>query len=305
MNQAHDPAADRSVAAPEQAIDRTHAKRCSACHRVKSLAEFSKNRASRDGHRPYCKPCDQGVKRAARARQREAKGLSPRLDPSIDRTKEKRCSRCRAVKPLDAFGTNAATRDGHSNYCRPCESARARERVDRQRAARGLPPLVRPPAGLDRSQEKWCPGCHEVKPLAAFYRTRHASHGHYARCKTCVNTQRRERSVQERAAQGLPPIAVAPPFDHTREKWCRGCQQVKALAAFHRNGPNRHASRCRTCLSAKRRADARAHAAERSRASPRRCTGCRQMKPASAFDYRRRQCKACRAAYRRAYRARQ
>lgn len=186
-------------------IDRVHEKQCPRCQMVKPLGEFSKNRTAADGHRGYCRVCDAAWKRDARRRQREALGLPPRFDPAIDRAKEKRCVRCRAVKPLEAFDRDRSRKDGHSIYCQPCAAAMAQAVGDRRRAARGLPPKARPPAGLDHSTKKWCPGCLAVKPLDAFYRNRSSSHGYYSRCKTCIKAERRALYARKRAARDLPP----------------------------------------------------------------------------------------------------
>lgn len=36
----------------------------------------------------------------------------------------KTCVDCGETKPLDEYGKNKSTRDGHARYCKPCKSAR-------------------------------------------------------------------------------------------------------------------------------------------------------------------------------------
>ena len=167
-------------------------KRCPRCRTVKPLTAFSKNRNARNGHRPYCKPCDRDMKREARVRERTAKGLPPRFDPSIDRTREKRCSRCRAVKPLAEFA-----RGGRQCYCRDCRVTRYREGVDRRRATCGLPPRQWAPVSLDSTTDKWCPRCGQVKPLSAFHRHRNRPSGRRSYCKPCRSADDRARYARK------------------------------------------------------------------------------------------------------------
>jgi hypothetical protein len=44
---------------------------------------------------------------------------------------EKRCGRCRELKPLDDFGKPTIARPGRDSYCKPCRRAFSREKRPR------------------------------------------------------------------------------------------------------------------------------------------------------------------------------
>lgn len=46
------------------------AKRCGTCRTIKPAAEFNRNKATKDGLHPDCRPCHRGKQRAARARKK-------------------------------------------------------------------------------------------------------------------------------------------------------------------------------------------------------------------------------------------
>lgn len=111
----------------------------------------------------------------------------------------KRCSRCRAWLPRDAFASNRAMRDGLQAYCRACSAAYY---ADRQRAmGRIVRERVEVPDG-----HKFCPGCREVKPHSQWDRNRTSSDGWSAYCKACRAVDGRRRYF--RKSYGLSETEV-------------------------------------------------------------------------------------------------
>jgi len=52
-----------------------------------------------------------------------------RIDPN---RREKKCSDCKVVLPIESFGRNRRLGDGHNNLCRECTRVRAKERYHRR-----------------------------------------------------------------------------------------------------------------------------------------------------------------------------
>ncbi len=114
------------------------------------------------------------------------------MEPQIDRTREKRCSRCHRIQPLNAFSLRQSAPDGHNNYCRRCHATYSRERAAERRAQQGLPIDVDWNRRIDRSQEKRCSRCRVIKPLDDFIRNRAKRDGHDAYCRSCAAAKQRE-----------------------------------------------------------------------------------------------------------------
>lgn len=92
-------------------------KRCSTCQETKSIDQFQRDRAKRDGYDYRCKECRNAGKRAKRNKPRVRKQADPNAT-------EKACSRCKEVKPLIAFSKNRASFDGFQPLCKECDAAR-------------------------------------------------------------------------------------------------------------------------------------------------------------------------------------
>ena len=193
-----------SVALP--GIDRTREKWCPRCRTVKSLDDFSRNRTARDGHRPYCKPCDRDMKREARRHQREALVVTPTLMQLTDRMRDKRCRNCGEVKPLSAYHRDRYCPDGRKSACKTCVNAQRREKAAKKRAA-SLPPR---PAGVDVATEKWCPQCQVVKPFASFHKDRRTADGYYLYCRSCHGLNVRNGYARKQATQRTSHGAATP-----------------------------------------------------------------------------------------------
>lgn len=100
---------------------------CKDCGNYRPLADFTRNARNRDGLAFYCRK--HLAERSLRSR--EARRTKPRVQrkPPVDLevpTGHKWCPDCRSVLPLAQFVRTAATKSGHSAYCKPCHNTRAR-----------------------------------------------------------------------------------------------------------------------------------------------------------------------------------
>ena len=114
---------------------RARRSRCLACEREYSRKYYEKNRKSvlkkqcaRDATRRRVASTDPEVKRKVRERDREQRRRNKernRRDPN--RLKEKKCCRCKEVKPVSKFSRAWSKHDGYNSYCYPCKTARKQE----------------------------------------------------------------------------------------------------------------------------------------------------------------------------------
>jgi hypothetical protein len=102
------------------------------------------------------------------------------------------------------------------------------------------------------STTKYCHGCTETKPLAAFSRsgTNPTTGKAYARsrCKACCNSAK--RAWREAHPSPVKPLAVT--------KQCRSCGVVKPRTEFpptSRKGKTHQRSECKSCYTTNRRAE--------------------------------------------------
>lgn len=98
--------------------------------------------------------------------------------------------------------------------------------------------------------EKWCRRCHCVKPLTDFGTHATTHDGKQTYCRACFADIYRER--REREGHVVRPVDV--PAGH---KFCRGCQRVLPVDAWAARSTTKDglAFQCKTCVSAKDRAD--------------------------------------------------
>lgn len=102
------------------------AKYCRDCGRHRPLADFTRNRNSKDGYAFYCR--NHARRRHQAARDRRTGGPKKRYPRDVDVPEgHKWCPDCGRVQPLSAFGRNAATKSGVTSYCKPCHNARGRK----------------------------------------------------------------------------------------------------------------------------------------------------------------------------------
>lgn len=138
-------------------IDQNGMKVCSRCKEVKLAREhFHKSKRRPDGHEPYCKACNakkyqdrkerdpELVREQSRlnmARQRAAKpekfaelskqaAAKRRAETAVRRKErygdiangERRCARCKEIKPISGFRLDKRKAGGASSYCLECDS---------------------------------------------------------------------------------------------------------------------------------------------------------------------------------------
>lgn len=85
-------------------------KRCRICKIDKSLDQFHRRKAAKDGHHSACKPC-------AIAEQNRSKA---KVNGIIHINGTKRCATCRELKPVAAFVRNKNYGDGLNHVCKTC-----------------------------------------------------------------------------------------------------------------------------------------------------------------------------------------
>jgi len=89
-------------------------KTCSKCKIEKSVEEFSKQSASKDGLYPHCKSC----------RKIYRSMLDTRIPSGLV---EKMCGDCKSMKPISKFGTSKSLKDGLQWRCKECAKLYYRE----------------------------------------------------------------------------------------------------------------------------------------------------------------------------------
>lgn len=99
---------------------------CKKCGIEKPIAQFSINRAARDGRINNCKPCE--VKRVAEWTKTNPLKVKAWADRNIKNNRRaslpvhttKQCSKCGKTKLLNEFGANSRSKDYVRSYCKVC-----------------------------------------------------------------------------------------------------------------------------------------------------------------------------------------
>jgi len=74
----HDDPADIEIPEEETPVTETEAKVCTKCHLTKPIDEFGLNRAEKDGHSRYCKPCARELGKESTKRRRGGTDITRR-----------------------------------------------------------------------------------------------------------------------------------------------------------------------------------------------------------------------------------
>jgi hypothetical protein len=130
---------------------------------------------------------------------------------------EKKCGRCKTVKPLSDFAACKSAKDGKQNRCKACDREVRipyYQKCREETAAREL--AERTAKAL--STEKTCPRCKCLKPLTDFHRRRTNADGHTGWCKECKAVAGRKRYLenQEKRCSTTQAYYKAHPI------WARG-----------------------------------------------------------------------------------
>jgi len=187
---------------------------CSRCRRELPLSRFAKRAASRDGLQNYCRQCTAEWAQEHRPRKQ-------RVGPAVAEGM-KWCRRCEVVRPMADFPKHSKTRDGLQVYCRTCFADSYRQR----RAAAGK--VVRPADVPDG--HKFCRGCQQIKPQAAFSGITGKRARLTFRCNDCTSRRDRERHLQY--SYGLTEADVAAMLT-TQRGVCAICQAADAVHIDH------------------------------------------------------------------------
>lgn len=91
---------------------------CSNCGQEKAISEFAKDSSQPNGYDYRCKEC--GRNRAIRTRETRLQLHTHEWYTQVDRTTEKKCSKCREVKSVTKFYPDRYSADGFRNVCRHC-----------------------------------------------------------------------------------------------------------------------------------------------------------------------------------------
>ncbi len=125
-------------------------KHCSKCGEYKSLDSFHKSKNFKEGYKTICKACHKQQYKDYRSPSQQQKSLEAQqrkesLIQAKQSLKEKPCSKCGVVKPLDEFKKDPRHLDGRKSECKVCEYARA----EQYRRQKGINPVFQPrKAGL-------------------------------------------------------------------------------------------------------------------------------------------------------------
>src|SRR3954454_11836806 len=98
---------------------------CKDCGELKSLEDFPRNAALRDGRAIYCRPCTAVRQRASRERMAAAESRTLRINRDVP-DGHRWCPDCQTIKPLDEFPRNRSGRQGRGGYCKPCHNAKGK-----------------------------------------------------------------------------------------------------------------------------------------------------------------------------------
>jgi len=189
-------------------------KTCSKCKETKPYSDFVKNSQSPDGHFWWCKDCQQAYHKARYISK-------PRKKPYCTDT-EKQCSRCKQIKPLDAFYKNKKTAGGVSCICKACQH---KDDIKRSRRNGHKPAKVIYRTGTHRE----CPKCGQIKPYSDFSKNKGTIDGYTFWCKKCLGRYRK----QKRREQGIDPPREL--YRSETHKECGVCAEIKAYSEYHRD----------------------------------------------------------------------
>ncbi len=100
-------------------------KNCIDCGLTKPLGDFSPSKKNRDGRTSYCRAC----LKIRHATYREAARGRPsvRARAGAAAPGQKWCPGCSTYMDIALFGSNKASSDGLTAYCRPCHNDKGRE----------------------------------------------------------------------------------------------------------------------------------------------------------------------------------
>ena len=96
---------------------------CIKCNAVKSIDEFYKQKASKDGYQISCKSCV--LTRGKELRKRYSKLQLH----EIEFKERKICCYCKVEKKIEEFSKDKTIKDGYSNKCKLCQYYRNKKYI--------------------------------------------------------------------------------------------------------------------------------------------------------------------------------
>lgn len=101
----------------EKRVGLSEYRQCSVCKETLHLSEFRKRQNRPLGHDYRCKDCCNEIQNKEYA-ARKARNAARRIAADGD----KRCGKCKQVKPVTEFHIDRASNDGRRKHCKPCAS---------------------------------------------------------------------------------------------------------------------------------------------------------------------------------------
>lgn len=163
----------------------------------------------------------------------------------------KKCSSCKAQKPLEHFSKNRITKDGLQRDCKLCNKS-GRKKIVKEVLKEG---------------KKWCSCCKKDKPKEEFPKLSSSKDGLGYRCNVCnragvkasqdKNKKLKEDSEPEEVVElgeaiddiDIEEEELVQVQDKNKKKVCAGCKKEKLLEEFtpYRKSKDGRYGRCRQC----------------------------------------------------------
>lgn len=96
-------------------------KKCTKCKKEKALSDFHRSKISKHGLYSHCKECHREDMKAY-YEKRKLEG------PKVFK-ENKKCLKCKEIKPINHFGKKTQSIDGKHQYCKECWREYVYERI--------------------------------------------------------------------------------------------------------------------------------------------------------------------------------
>ena len=210
-----------------QSTTTVEAKNCTRCGELRPITDFHRDlRNQKRGS--WCRFCKRDWSKARHPSQPK-----PQLPDG-----QKRCGRCKAVKPVTEFYPDASRTDGRKNSCIICSNAwtAAWCARNKSRVAERISQTPHVPTPPDTKQ---CSRCHEFKPLDRFAINLRYRNGVTGWCRDCRREYSAEYDQQRKANVRTPPDVIR----------CVACGLDKPSGDFSKKASNALGvrTRCNQC----------------------------------------------------------
>ena len=254
-------------------------KKCTHCHQIKPLEEFTHDKSRKDGHLDLCKACLRQKTMKTRLRWKQERQELPL---------HKTCSQCQRTLPANAFHYSTNTKDGLRSTCKACRKAhqiKVQVRYQQERAQH-------------TKTEKTCTSCKKTLPIASFYYDKNTKDGYAVYCKKCVQHKQETYITTWEKRRFATPLKI-------QKKTCNHCNRTLLLHHFpkNRNNSDGYNSACKDCEK-ERRGVLIARWQNEEKPMEKQCIHCKKTLPASEFSKSQKakdgllyMCKDCAAKY--------